>query len=201
MSFFAELKRRNVIRLAIAYVAISWLLIQVVETLFPIYGLSDAAIRTVVAVIAVGFIPTLVITWIFELTPDGLKRDAEVDHDDPGMRASRKTLDRIILLILALGIGYLAFDKFVLDPARDIEMVEQAVQQARSDTLLSSYGDKSIAVLPFVNMSSDVEQEYFSDGISEEVLNLLTKVTGLRVISRTSAFLQRQQQNRAADRW
>ena len=73
MSFFAELKRRNVIRLAIAYVAISWLLIQVVETLFPIYGLSDAAIRTVVAVIAVGFIPMLVITWIFELTPDGLK--------------------------------------------------------------------------------------------------------------------------------
>lgn len=194
MQFFDELKRRNVIRLAIAYVAVSWLLIQVVETLFPIYGLSNAAIRLVVAIIAVGFVPAIVIAWVFELTPQGLKRDAEVDQDDPGKRASGKKLDRIILVILALGFGYLAFDKLVLDPARDVEMVEQAEQQARSDTLLESYGDRSIAVLPFVNMSPDPDQVFFSDGIAEELLNLFANTPGLRVSPRLSAFRFRDSQ-------
>ena len=188
MSLYNELKRRNVIRLAIAYVAISWLLIQVVETLFPIYGLSDAAIRVVVATVAIGFIPAMVIAWVFEFTPEGIKRDVEVDHNDPGTRGAGKKLDRIILVILALGFGYLAFDKFVLDPARDVEMLEQATQQARTETLLESFGDKSIAVLAFADMSPEGDQEYFSDGIAEELLNLLAAIDELRVISRSTAF-------------
>jgi TolB-like protein/cytochrome c-type biogenesis protein CcmH/NrfG len=99
-----------------------------------------------------------------------------------------KRMDRLIMVALALALGYFAFDKFVLDPARDTELARSAAQQARSEALVESYGENSIAVLPFVNMSSDPEQEYFADGIAEELLNLLAKIPELRVISRSSAF-------------
>jgi adenylate cyclase len=188
----AELKRRNVHRVAIAYVAVSWLLIQVAETVFPVYGLSDAAIRFVITAAAIGFIPALVISWVFELTPAGLKKDAEVDRLDARALSSVKKFDRVILVLLSLALVYFAFDKFVLDPARDAEMAQEVAKEVakevRSEALVESYGDKSIAVLPFVNMSSDPEQAYFSDGIAEEMLNLLAKIPQLRVISRSSAF-------------
>jgi len=108
LSLFAELKRRNVFRVAIAYVAVSWLLIQVAETVFPVYGLSDAAIRFVITAVAIGFIPVLVISWVFELTPSGLKRDSEADHSDAAAVADGKKFDRIIIVVLAL--AFLAFD-------------------------------------------------------------------------------------------
>lgn len=188
MTLFAELKRRNVIRVAIAYVAISWLLIQVVETVFPVYGLSDATIRFVITAVAIGFIPVLVLSWVFELTPGGLKKDSEVDHSRAIALAGSKRFDRVILVVLALALGYFAFDKFVLDPARDVELVEEATEQALTQARVESFGDKSIAVLPFVNMSSDPEQAFFSDGIAEEMLNLLAKIPQLRVTSRSSSF-------------
>ena len=188
MSIFSELKRRNVFRVALAYAAVSWLLIQVVETLFPIYGLSDAAIRLVVTILAVGFIPVLVLAWVFELTPEGLKRDADVDRSSAVALAGSKKTDRVILAVLALALGYFAFDKFVLDPARDVELVEEATERALTRARIESFGEKSIAVLPFVNMSSDPDQVYFSDGIAEEMLNLLAKIPQLRVTSRSSAF-------------
>ena len=191
MSLFAELKRRNVFRVAIAYVAVSWLLIQVAETVFPVYGLSDAAIRFVITAVAIGFIPVLVVSWVFELTPSGLKRDAEVDHSGAAALAGGKKFDRVILVVLALALGYFAFDKFVLDPARDAEMAEEVAEQVRSEVLVDSYGENSIAVLPFVNMSSDPEQAYFSDGIAEELLNLLARIPQLRVTSRSSSFMFR----------
>ncbi len=191
MSLFTELKRRNVLRVAIAYVAVSWLLIQVVETVFPLYGLSDGAIRLVISVLAIGFIPVLVVSWVFELTPEGLKRDADIDHSEPGPVAAGKRFDRIILVMLALALGYFAFDKFVLDPARDAALVEEIAEQVRTEAFVESYGEKSIAVLPFVNMSSDPEQAYFSDGIAEELLNLLARIPELRVTSRSSSFMFR----------
>ena len=188
MSLINELKRRNVIRVAAGYIVVSWLLIQVVETIFPLYGLGDVTIRTVITVLAVGFIPVLIFSWVFELTPEGFKREVDVVNEDSITRFTGKKLDRVIMVMLALSLGYFAFDKFVLDPAEDVRIAQSAHREGRSEALVESYGDQSIAVLPFVNMSSDVEQEYFSDGISEELLNLLAKIPELRVTSRSSAF-------------
>ncbi len=122
--FFEELKRRNVLRVAIAYLAVSWLLIQIADTIFPAYGLPDSALTILITILGIGFIPALVLAWAFELTPEGVKRDQDVDRSTPASLAAGKNLDRLIIVVLALALGYFAVDKFVLDPARDVELVE-----------------------------------------------------------------------------
>jgi adenylate cyclase len=191
MSFFAELKRRNVFRVGAAYVAVSWLTIQVVETLFSLFGWSEAIGRIVVIVLAIGFVPTMILAWAFQLTPEGLKRDADVDYASPLISQMGKRLDRLILVFLALALGYFAFDKFVLDPARDAEELATATGVAREEgrsEALEQVRDNSIAVLAFQDLSPAGDQEYFSDGISEELLNLLARIPELRVTGKTSAF-------------
>ena len=199
MTFFNELKRRNVIRVAAAYIVAAWLVIQVAETLFPVYGLADASIRLVVAVLAIGLVPVLVFAWAFELTPEGLKKESDVDRSLSITPQTGKKLDRMIMVSLALALGYFAFDKFVLDPQRQAALQRQQVEQlaavaeeahreGRSEALVESYGDNSIAVLAFQDMSRDQDQEYLSDGIAEELLNLLARIPELRVISRSSSF-------------
>jgi TolB-like protein/tetratricopeptide (TPR) repeat protein len=199
LSLYGELKRRNVLRAGAAYAVAAWLLIQVAETIFPLFGYGDAPARIVVVVLAVGFLPAMVFAWIFELTPEGFKRDREVDASSPDHRRMEKRLDRIIMAVLALALAYFGFDKFVLTPqreaARQLQLTEQmetiaqeARLEGRTEALVESYGDKSIAVLPFTDMSPEGDQEYLSDGIAEELLNLLATVPELRVISRTSAF-------------
>jgi len=199
MSLYRELNRRNVFRVGAAYIVAAWLLIQVAETIFPLFGFGDTPARVVVIVLAIGFPLFLVFSWVFEITPEGLKKEKDVDRTALIAHKTGKQLDRIIMVMLALALGYFAFDKFVLDPARDAELVVETAQQARSEALVESYGDKSIAVLPFVNLSSDPEQEYFSDGISEELLNLLAKIPELRVIAQTSSFSYKGKDIKIAD--
>jgi len=194
MWIFEELKRRNVLRVATAYIVTSWLVVQVVETLFPVYGLSDEAIRLVVNILAIGLLPVVVLSWVFEWTPEGLKRDAEVDHGKTVSLDVAKRLDRVILVVLALALGYFAFDKFVLDPQRQAEQAVQQqaeVEQARREGVsegLQSRGEASIAVLAFEDLSPGDDQEYISEGIAEDILNLLQRMPELDVRSRTSAF-------------
>ncbi|MCJ7555591.1 MAG: tetratricopeptide repeat protein [Gammaproteobacteria bacterium] len=200
MSLFTELNRRNVFRVGAAYAVVAWLLIQVAETIFPLFGFDDSPARIVVIVLAIGFLPTLVFAWAFEMTPEGLKKEKDVDRSQSITPYTSKKLDRMILVALVLALSYFAFDKFVLTEQREVALerqaderlvsaTEQARQLGRSEALGGVHnGDKSIAVLPFVDMSSDKDQEYMSDGIAEELLNLLAKIPELRVISRSSAF-------------
>ncbi|MEO6155954.1 MAG: hypothetical protein ABIP16_09540 [Thermomonas sp.] len=185
MSFISELKRRNVIRMAGLYLVGAWLVTQVAGTLLPIFKTPEWVLQALVTLLAIGFMPVLVFAWVFELTPDGLKRDAKVSI---APRTARR-LDRMIIAVLALAICYFGFDKFVLAPERAAAQAASARAAAASVAKSTSPADNpSIAVLPFVNMSSDQEQEYFSDGMSEEILNALSKVDGLKVAGRTSSF-------------
>lgn len=188
MSLVKELQRRNVVRVATAYVVAAWLIVQVAETTFEAFELGPETLRLVIIVLAIGFLPVVIAAWVFEWTPDGLKRDKDVDSSDSENKGASRFLDRAIIVGLTLAVGLFAYDKFILDPARDDVREQQVADQARSDAVKGFYGDRSIAVLPFVNLSSDPEQDYFAEGISEEVLNLLAKIRELRVISRSSAF-------------
>ena len=190
MNLLQELKRRNVLRVAAAYVAVSWLLIQVVETLFPVFGLSDAAVRVVVIVLAIGFVPVLVITWVFELTPEGFIRDSEVNRDSAAARASGKRLDRIALVALALAVGYFAFDKFVLDPARDEAIADAAREEGRAAALQDARDSRPpvLAVLPFSAVTDTDDSIFFAAGVHDDLLTKLAQLPSMLVISRTSVL-------------
>ncbi|MDJ0812731.1 MAG: hypothetical protein QNJ23_03325 [Woeseiaceae bacterium] len=188
MSLISELKRRNVLRVAAAYVVTAWLIIQVAETILPLYGFSDAAIRYVITGLAVGLLPVLILSWAFELTPEGLRLDSSIDRSQNAAAGTGRKFDRGIMIVLAVAIGYFAFDKFVLSESREAAIAEAAREEGRSTAVVEAYGERSIAVLAFADMSPDGDQEYMSDGIAEEILNLLAQVPDLRVISRSSAF-------------
>jgi TolB-like protein/Tfp pilus assembly protein PilF len=161
--------------------------------------MGDTAVRNAVIVLAIGIIPALILAWVFEITPGGLKRESEVDRSQSLTLRTGKMLDRVIMVVLALALGYFAFDKFVLSESREVTIAEEAHQAGRTEALVGSYGEKSIAVLPFVDMSSNNDQEYMSDGIAEELLNLLARIPELRVISRSSAFSYKGKDIRLAD--
>jgi TolB-like protein len=182
MSLFAELKRRNVFKVGAAYAVLTWLLAQVTDVFLENFGAPDWVIKTILLLLVIGFPLALFFAWAFEMTPEGIKKEKDVDRSQSITAQTGRKLDFTIIAILLLALGYFALDKFVLDPARDAAQVQTAKDAEAGPA------EKSIAVLPFVNMSDDASNEYFSDGISEEILNALAKVKQLKVSGRTSSF-------------
>ena len=176
---FTELKRRNVLKVAAMYIVTGWLIVQVLDAVIPMLLLPDWVGRAILLLIIVGLPVALILAWAFELTPEGIMREKDVDRTQSITTQTGRRIDFLIIGILVVAVAYFAFDKFVMRPD---------VEADGSSTVAHAEGDKSIAVLPFVNMSDDPANEYFSDGISEELLNVLVRVKGLRVASRTSSF-------------
>jgi TolB-like protein/Tfp pilus assembly protein PilF len=187
MSLLTELKRRNVIRMAGLYLVGAWLITQVSSTVLPMFGAPDWLPRTVVILLAIGFAPAMVFSWIYELTPEGLKRESEIERHESITPHTGRRIDRMIIAVLVLALTYFAFDKLVLGPRREAELIA-ATTQAVTKNAAPTADAHSIAVLPFVNMSGDAANEYFSDGISEEILNVLARTADLQVAARTSSF-------------
>jgi TolB-like protein/Flp pilus assembly protein TadD len=183
-SFFGELKRRNVIRMAGLYLVGAWLVVQVAGTVLPMFRAPEWLPRTIVILLMIGFVPAVIFSWFFELTPEGLKRDEDVAPGQSITPQANRRVDRIIIMLLVLALGYFAFDKFVLTPRREAALVANvAPNESRSVV-----GAKSIAVLPFENRSEEKQNEYFADGVQDEILTYLTKIADLKVISRTSVL-------------
>jgi TolB-like protein/Tfp pilus assembly protein PilF len=184
-SFLAELNRRNVIRVAVFYGAGSWLVLQVADVLLEIIDAPGGSLRLIAAVLLLGFPFALVLAWVFEITPEGVKREREVDRSQRAGQASRK-LDIATIALLVLAIGFLAWDRFAGRPGGAPATAERAAPADGRPGEASRA--LSIGVLPFVNMSVDPENEYFSEGLSEELLNVLAKIDDFRVAGRTSSF-------------
>jgi len=191
MSFFEELKRRNVIRVTVAYAIAAWLLLQISDLVLENIAAPDWVIQVIMLLLALGFPLVVMFAWAFEMTPEGIKKEKDVDRSQSIVSHTGRKLDRMIIGILTVTVAYLLIDKLVLkgsEPFSQDTTVQLAETGSEKRALTPLETNPSIAVLPFVNMSADVENEYFSDGISEELLNVLVKVSTLHVASRTSAF-------------
>src|SRR5438128_5184288 len=173
MNVFAELKRRNVYKVAVAYAVVGWLLVQITTQVFPIFEIPNWALRLIVLAIIIGFPIALVMAWAFELTPEGIKRTEDVDLAAQARSKSHAWI-YIVIVSALLSVGLFFVGRY---------SVRNTASAARTELPA-----KSIAVLPFVNMSADKNDEYLSDGMTEELINVLAKVAGLRVPGRTSCF-------------
>lgn len=191
MLLFKELNRRNVFRVGIAYIVMAWLVLQVADVILNNISAPGWVFHVILLMLAIGFLLAMFFAWAFEMTPEGLKREHEVDRSQSITPQTGKKLNNLTVAVMALALGYFAIDKFVLSTGRDASGVETTTQVESEETskqVTPALTDKSIAVLPFVNMSPDPDQEFFSDGISEEILNALAKVKELKVAGRTSSF-------------
>jgi len=203
MSLLAELQRRNVIRMAGLYLVGAWLAVQVAETLLPIFGTPDWVLKALVVLLAIAFLPALVFSWLYELTPEGLKRDADVTPAQSIAAQTGRRMDRVLIVVLALAVAWFAFDKY--GPVAGEEAANPAAKGPGSiaattaaagsnipapdnGTAPLSAASGSVAVLPFVALSSGPDDGYFADGLSEEIINSLTSLPDLLVTARTSAF-------------
>lgn len=146
MSIFRELKRRNVFKVAVAYLIVGWLLLQISDTLVPALRLPGWFHSAVAFFVIIGFPIALIFAWAFEITPEGLKKEKDVDRSVSITHITGRKIDYVIIAVLILALGFFAFDKFVLDPSRDAAREESVAKQARMDALVESYGEKSIAV-------------------------------------------------------
>ena len=179
MSLLTELKRRNVFRVAVAYTVIAWVLAQVADLAFDTFGTPDWVGKTVLFLLTLGFPLALFFAWAFELTPEGIKKEKDVDRSQSVTHQTGRKLDRLIIGVLVVAVGLLLVDKFVPQERASVPVVQSSGEVVT---------DKSVAVLPFVAMSSGPDDEYFADGLTEEILNSLARLPELLVTARTSAF-------------
>ena len=199
MNFFTELKRRNVFRVGLFYVVTAWLVIEVAETVLPLFDVPDGVLRGLVVLLVIGLVPALGLSWIYEITPEGIKRDAGPSAADMQSSNTGRKLNWATLIVAVLAIGLLVSDRLLREPTSTEPAVAQ--QAAHSDPEVDASAqadtkadaapvipDASIAVLPFADLSPEGDQQYFSDGIAEEILNVLSRIEALSVTSRTSAF-------------
>jgi TolB-like protein/tetratricopeptide (TPR) repeat protein len=179
-NFFAELKRRNVYKVAVAYAVASWLLIQIATQVFPFFEIPNWAVRLVVLLLVLGFPVALILSWAFEITPEGIKLESELE---PNKSIKRRTGRKIVAVTIALAIvaaGLLAYQL-----VRSKSTITPTASAARTEAVIAP-SNKSIAVLPFDNLSRDPDNAYFCEGVQDEILTRLAKVADLKVISRTS---------------
>jgi len=174
MSLFTELQRRKVLRVTAAYLVVGWLLTEVLTTILPTLGAPGWVAKAVILSFAFGFIPAVVLSWVYELTPEGIRKEADIDRDDLGLVTVGK-LDYVTIVGVVLAVVFIAFFSASQSPEE-------------SDTAAVAISDESVAVLPFVNMSNDKDNEYFSDGLTETLLHMLAQIPGLKVAARTSSF-------------
>jgi TolB-like protein len=187
-TFFNELKRRNVFKVAVTYAIVSWIALQVADTVFPALNVPPWVLSLLTVLLLIGFPIALLLSWAFEFTPDGIKPTAEVAPEHSIRSKAGQRLNYLLTGALAVLLTIVVVDSYVLDDAGPPAVATTPDGAPTSSTTPSAAPEKSIAVLPFVNLSSDQEQEYFSDGLSEEILNQLAQIDDLRVTARTSSF-------------
>ncbi len=197
MSFFQELKRRNVFRMGIAYVVVAWVALQAIDFALEVIDAPGWILQVFVLTAAIGLPIVLIFAWVFEMTPDGIKRESEIDRTQSITPQTGRKIDRVIIGALALAVVLLLVDRFVSDPSEQaaspatvvppaVPAVTQSAAAEVAPENLPAQG--SIAVLPFTAMSKGADDEYFADGLTEEILNSLAQLPELLVTARTSAF-------------
>jgi len=195
LSLFNELKRRNVFRVGIAYVVAVWVIAQVADLVLDNFGAPQWVMQSLLLLLAIGFVVAMIIAWAYEFTPEGIRRESEVVRRESVTHHTAKRLDMITIGLIVVAIGLLLADRLLFErmeqnpTARDAAVSDAELQPAATHSAEANLKpNQSIAVLPFVNMSDDASNEYFSEGLSEELLNLLVRIPELKVAARTSSF-------------
>src|SRR5438132_2477170 len=183
--FFGELRRRNVYKVAVAYAVVGWLLIQVATQVFPFLEIPNWAIRLIILAIAIGFPVALIIAWAFELTPEGIRRTE--DADAAGQRSRGGIWMALVVIAAALSLGLFFLGRYTAGNAQSQNPASRGSGAPGSEAV-TAVSEKSVAVLPLLNESGDPKDEYFSDGLSEELIAALAQINGLKVIGRSSSF-------------
>ena len=199
MSILSELQRRNVFRVAALYLVAGWVLLQVAELLFGALRVPAWGLRMVLGLLLLGFPLALIFSWVYELTPEGLKREHEVERHASITRTTGRKINLLIAGLLVVAIGVSAYDVFARRGDRAAARPAAATPSTGGPAVPALVSATSIAVLPFVNMSDDRSNEYFSDGLTEELLNLLARVPELKVIARTSSFAYKGKEAKISD--
>ena len=196
MSLFEELKRRNVFRVGVAYIVASWVLLQVAELVLETTNAPEWVLQVMLLVVVLGFIAAMIIAWAYEMTPEGIKRESEVDRSQSVTHETAARLDRITIGLLVAVVAIIAVERLVLEPRQAGSVPDQPLVIAAQDPQTSPAQlestpaplEQSIAVLPFVAMSSGEDDGYFADGLTEEILNSLAQLPELLITARTSSF-------------